>query len=411
VAAHIDSASASVFATPHPYRWAILASLWFMYFCFGMTAASLAPLVEPITRALGISHSAMGTVLGAWALVYIASSVPCGALMDRLGPRRSLLLAMTLIALSGALRGFAEGHLSLFLAVALFGLGGPLVSIGAPKLVALWFSGPERGLAMGVYVTGPNMGTIIALSLSNSVLMPLTGGDWRQVMFFYAAVAVVGGLVWLAVSSHASAREVERNIAAQPRGGQWRIFADLLRLRPVQLVLTMSVCIFFFNHGLNAWLPELLRVGGMDVVRAGYWASIPTAVGLAGALLIPRLATPSRRLAILTALFCLAGISSILLQAGSGPLLASGLICQGIARSSMMAVAMLILMEIREVGARHTGSASGLFFTAAEVGGVLGPVTLGVLYDYSGDFTLPLFTLTGMCVALLVLVNRLRRVM
>jgi len=381
-----------------------------MYFCFGMTAASLAPLVAPITAELGISHSAMGVVLGAWALVYIASSVPCGALMDRLGPRRSLLLAMTLIALSGVLRGFADSHLGLFLAVALFGLGGPLVSIGAPKLVALWFSGQERGLAMGVYVTGPNMGTIISLSLSNSVLMPLVNNNWRQVMFFYAAVAVVAGFTWLAVSSHATALAVDRNVASQPRKGQLRIFSELIRLRPVQIVLVMSVGVFFFNHGLNSWLPEILRVGGMDVVRAGYWASIPTAVGLAGALLIPRLATPSRRLAILTTLFCLAGIASVLLQAGSGPLLAVGLICQGIARSSMMAVAMLILMEIRQVGARHTGSASGLFFSAAEVGGVLGPVTLGILFDYSGNFTLPLCTLTSVCVVLLYLATRLRRV-
>ena len=71
----------------------------------------------------------------------------------------------------------------------------------------------------------------------------------------------------------------------------------------LQLMLVMSVGIFFFNHGLNNWLPELLRHSGMSAAEAGIWAALPTAVGVAGALLIPRLATPRRRLAILAGRF------------------------------------------------------------------------------------------------------------
>ncbi len=137
-------------ATAHPYRWAVLAGVWLLYFCFGLTAAAMAPLVKPITEELGLSHSAMGVVLGAWPLVYIAAAIPCGALLDRLGARRALFLALIIIALSGTLRGLATGHLSLFLAVALFGLGGPLISVVAPKSISQWFEGAERGLAMGI---------------------------------------------------------------------------------------------------------------------------------------------------------------------------------------------------------------------------------------------------------------------
>ena len=43
----------------------------------------------------------------------------------------------------------------MFVAVGLFGIGGPLVSIGAPKAIAQWFQGAERGFAIGVYITGP----------------------------------------------------------------------------------------------------------------------------------------------------------------------------------------------------------------------------------------------------------------
>ena len=82
----------------------MLAGVWLLYFCFGLTAASLAPLVGPITRDLGVGHAAMGVVFGAWQLVYIAAAAPGGMAMDRIGPRKTLFFAGMAIALSGFLR-------------------------------------------------------------------------------------------------------------------------------------------------------------------------------------------------------------------------------------------------------------------------------------------------------------------
>ena len=105
-------------------RWIVLFGVWGTYFCFGLTIAGLAPLIEPITRDLGISHTAMGGVLGVWQLVYIAAAVPCGTLLDRIGTRRALFLGALIIAASGFLRGIADSALMLYLAVGLFGVGG-----------------------------------------------------------------------------------------------------------------------------------------------------------------------------------------------------------------------------------------------------------------------------------------------
>jgi len=30
------------------YRWVVLAGVWLVYFCFGLTTASLAPIVAPV---------------------------------------------------------------------------------------------------------------------------------------------------------------------------------------------------------------------------------------------------------------------------------------------------------------------------------------------------------------------------
>jgi cyanate permease len=171
----------------------------------------------------------------------------------------------------------------------------------------------------------------------------------------------------------------------------------------------MAIGIFFFNHGINNWLPEILRSGGMSAASAGYWASLPTAIGIVGALIIPRLALPERRIPILFGLFLCAGAATLLIQNPAGPLLAVGLMVQGIARSSMMTIAVLLLMETRGLAAQSRGLAGGLFFSAAEIGGVLGPLTVGFLSDAIGGFAAPLYLMTGVCLALVLLLARLRR--
>ena len=387
---------------PHPYRWAVLFGIWLMYFSFGLSIASMGPLVKEISEDLGVSRSVMGAVLGAWQLTYIAAALPLGAALDRIGVARGLMLSAAVMAASLGLRGLAGGDVMLFIGVAVFGIGGPLVSIGAPKLIALWFTGASRGMAMGIYMTGPAAGSILAFSSANSILLPMTG-SWRGVMFVLAGFVLASGVVWWMISRHSEAQARDGKVGGMSKGDSLRAFAEIARVRTVQIVLLMSIGIFMFNHGLNNWLPEILRSKGMSAVDAGYWASIPTLVGIAGALIIPRFAIPSRRVPIMLALFLMAGAASLLLHLLPGLGLMSGLMMQGIARSSMMTVAILLLMEAPGVPPERAGMAGGMFFTVAEIGGVLGPLSIGIVSDASGGFAAPLWMMSGVVAVLLML--------
>ena len=132
-----------------PARWLMLALVWSLYACFGLTQGSIPPLVGPVVEDLGMTYGQMGVVLGIWQLVYIGTSSPLGTLVDRWGVRRSMAAGLALILLSLVLRGLAVDFYTLLLAVALFGVGGPIISIGSPKVVALWFQGRERGTGGG----------------------------------------------------------------------------------------------------------------------------------------------------------------------------------------------------------------------------------------------------------------------
>ena len=116
-------------APPSHWRWAMLAGVWLLYFSFGLTVASLAPIVYLVEKDLGLDHASMGTILGAWPLIYIASSAPCGALLDKYGPKRMLFIAILLISTSGALRGISENYIELFLSVVILDKGSLAISL------------------------------------------------------------------------------------------------------------------------------------------------------------------------------------------------------------------------------------------------------------------------------------------
>ncbi|MEM9176051.1 MAG: MFS transporter [Myxococcota bacterium] len=390
-------------------RWVLLAGVWFCYASFGLVATSLAPLVPLIVEDLGIGHGAMGSVLGAWQAVYIFAALPCGLLLDRVGARHAIFLGGLFIAASAFGRSLATSYGELLLAVGLFGIGGPIVSAGAPKVVTGLFHGAQRGLAMGIYMTGPSIGGIVSLTLTHSVLVPTLGG-WRGVLAVWAVGALFASCLWWVVAGLARATTGPDAVPSDGRPGQLETLRALIVIPAVPLLLAMAVGLFSFNHGLNNWLPELLRSGGLGLVEAGYWAALPTLVGIVGSLLIPRLATPDRRYRILFGLSFAAFGASLLLQTTAPATLVPGLLLQGIARSSLMTVLILTLVERPSIGETRAGAASGLFFSAAEIGGVLGPLGLGLLYDATGTFAPGLYTLTGIAAALCLATLRLSRV-
>ena len=390
--------------TPPHARWLALAGLWLAYAAFGATAASLAPLLPEIRADIETSNTTLGLILGAWPLVYIVMAVPAGALLDAIGARTGIFIATLVIAASAGLRAWAPGAGEMLLAVALFGVGGPLISVGAPKLITAMFEGPGRGAAIGIYMTGPNVGSVLTLLLTNDVLLPLAGG-WRGVMLVHAGFAVFAGLVWLVAAALA---RVSASAPARERFDPGALRA-MLTQADILVVLCLAVGIFYVNHALINWLPAILRADGMSPAQAGFWASVPTLVGLVTALTVPRLASESRRLPMLIALSAIACAASLLIAAGAGQGLAAGLILQGIVRGAMNPIAILVLIELPSLPKNRIGLAGGVFFAAGEIGGVLGPFSFGLLRDTTGGFLAPLYSLTVVSLAMIVLVAVLMR--
>jgi cyanate permease len=384
------------------YRWVILTLVWLLYVAFGLGNRSVAPLVTPILADLNMSYSQMGIVLGSWQLTYIFVAIIAGTIIDKWGVRKSLFIGTVIVGLSIALRYFPTGFGSLLPVVAVFGIGGPLISIGAPKTIASWFRGKGRGTAVGIYTTGPWIGGLFALAATNSFIMPIAGYSWRLTFVYYGFLVFIIALLWLFL-----ARDIEPTGAA--RGESiGRVFRRLIKIRNVRLILIMGLLSFAIMHGFTNWLPRIMESNGMSPAAAGFVASIPIIAGIAAVLLIPRLA-PSQLRGRFLALLALVAAAALLISVKTlGFPMYAGLVLFGISGPSLFPIVMLILMDTPEVGEKHMGLAGGIFFCVAEIGGFAGPLIMGTLADWTGSFLTGAVFLAGLSLVIFMMTFLLR---
>ncbi len=392
-------------------RWRLLAALIGVYTAFGVVATSIAPMLELVRADLGMSRTAMGLALGAWAFVFIGTAPLAGRLIDRVGLPLALTLGGVSIALSAVARSLATGPGTLWLAVAVFGIGGPLVSAGAPTLVRTWFpEGRRRRLAVSAYAVAPSLGSVLALAATNSVLLPLLG-SWRRVVVVEGLAALVATGVWLLVALRAGSppaappgagdaaegdhetdesgggpgSEGDQGSTAAPPTPARASVAGLLGSPPIRWSLLLAFGVFFLNHGINTWLPTILvDLAALSPARSSSLVAGATVAGMVAALIGPSL-VPARRRGLGLGLVCaVVGLGLPLLLVGVGPAVAATVLV-GI-RGALVPLGALLLMEAPGVTARNTGLANGLWFSAGEVGGVTGPLAVGIVADTAFGF-------------------------
>ncbi len=172
------------------YRWAICALLFFATTINYVDRQVLGFLAPDLQRSIGWNEAQYGWIVTSFTIAYAISLLVVGRIMDWLGTRKGLSLAVivwSLAAMAHALATSAVGF-----GIARFGLGlGEGGNFPASiKTVAEWFPKKERALATGIFNAGSNLGPII---------VPLTV-PW--IVFHYGwqgAFLATGalGFVWL----------------------------------------------------------------------------------------------------------------------------------------------------------------------------------------------------------------------
>ena len=173
------------------WRWRTFGITWLAYAGFYLTRASFSVAKIGIGSDPNISMSSeeMGLIDGIYLTAYAVGQFVWGALGDKVGTRRIVLLGL----LGSITAGFAMGVSSMVLAFGVFALlQGLSQSTGwAPlaKNITNWFSLRERGVVMGWWATNYTIGGLIGAPFAG--LMAVYFGGWRYAFFMPALVLAV----------------------------------------------------------------------------------------------------------------------------------------------------------------------------------------------------------------------------
>ncbi|MFE4054506.1 CynX/NimT family MFS transporter [Streptomyces sp. YIM B13518] len=353
---------------------------------------SLGALLEEVRDGLGMSGSVAGLLTSVPPLCFAVFGVTAPRLARRFGAGAVVCAGMAAIGAGLLIRPYVGGTAA-FLATSALALMGIAVSnVLMPVIVKRRF--PDRvGSMTGLYSMALALGTATAAA----VTVPLTdalGGNWRSGLAVWAVLAAAAVLPWLPfVRERDGARGARNERAAS---------AEAPVLRVTRSRTAWALAVFFGLQATAAyitmgWMAQIFRDAGVPAGRAGLLLAVTMVMGVPLAFVIPRLAT---RLPHQGPIVLALGASGLVGYAGLYLAPAAGAwawaVLLGIANCAFPLALTMVGMRAR------TGAGVAQLSAFAQSTGYLisipGPLLVGVLYQHSGGWGLPIALMAGLMI-------------
>ncbi|MFD7129412.1 MULTISPECIES: MFS transporter [Streptomyces] len=367
---------------------------------------SLGALLEEVREGLHMSGSVAGVLTSVPPLCFAVFGVMAPRLARRFGAGAVVCAGMAAIAAGLVIRPYI-GSTAGFLAASALALMGIAVSnILMPVIVKRWF--PDRvGTMTGLYSMALALGTALAAAVTVPVTGAL-GGNWRTGLAVWAVLAAVAVLPWIVLvrdRTPAPGLPAPAPAASGP-SASGRAAPEAPALRITRSRTAWGLACFFGLQATAAyitmgWMPQIFRDAGVSAGTAGLLLAVTMAMGVPLAFVIPRVASRLKQqgpIVVALGLCGLIGYGGLYLAPAAGAW-AWALLLGGANCAFPLALTM--------IGMRARSGAGVVRLSAfAQSTGYLisipGPLLVGVLYQHSGGWGLPIALMAGLMIPQMV---------
>lgn len=182
---------------PHPlspYRWRILALLFFATTINYLDRIVFSVLIPVIREEMHISNQDYGYLTGAFTAAYTIGFLFAGKFIDRYGTRLGYAVAIVWWSIAAALHGIARHPFDLGIWRALLGFGESGNFPAAIKSVAEWFPKKDRAFATGIFNAGTNVAAMAGPPMFVYLNMHF---GWRACFIGTASLGFLWVIAWL----------------------------------------------------------------------------------------------------------------------------------------------------------------------------------------------------------------------
>ncbi len=320
---------------------------------------------------LGFGEFGLGAAIGSFFAASAITSLPSGAISDRLGPRRTIAvgLAGTIVALAGI--AVVPGSLLALLPWLVgAGVANALIQVGANHLLAVAVPISRQGIAYGLKQSAIPLAAVLA-----GISVPVVGLTigWRAA---YGLAAVVGfAVTWLLWRGARGTVAEER---ATAREGDAPIPALVVLALGVGLGTTASNALTGFSVSASV-------AGGMPQDAAGLLLTAGSLLGMSTRIVAGWFADRASRGSLLLVVGMLVigsvGFASLALAPGSVPLIVAATL---IAFVGAWGYQGLVLLVVARTNPGAPAVAMAIVRIGPNSGAVIGPLVFGAIVERAG---------------------------
>ncbi len=176
------------------YRWVVCALLFFATTINYIDRAVLGILAPVLQNSIGWNQIDYGYIVTAFTGAYAIGLLFVGRFIDKVGTKKGYSVSMIVWSVAAVAHAFARSVFGFGAARFALGLGESGNFPAAIKGTAEWFPKKERALATGLFNSGPNIGTIIALIVVPWITLTWS---WREAFIFTGLLGFISLTLWL----------------------------------------------------------------------------------------------------------------------------------------------------------------------------------------------------------------------
>ncbi|MFG3112679.1 CynX/NimT family MFS transporter [Streptomyces tendae] len=366
---------------------------------------SLGALLEEVRDGLGMSGSIAGLLTSVPPLCFAVFGVTAPRLARRFGPGAVVCAGMVAITAGLLIRPYAGGTGGFLAATALALMGIAVSNVLMPVIVKRYF--PDRvGSMTGLYSMALAFGTSVAAAAT----VPLTdalGGHWQPGLAVWAVLPALAVLPWIPFVRNRQAPTATVPSTPPPGpGSQGEKPAEQAPLRITRSRTAWALAVFFGLQATAAyitmgWMAQIFRDSGVSAGTAGLLLAVIMVMGVPLAFVIPRVATrlPHQGPIVVVLGVCgLAGYAGLYFAPVGGAWAWALLL--GVSNCAFPLALTMVGMRAR------TGAGVAQLSAFAQSTGYLisipGPLLVGVLYQHSGGWGLPIALMSALMVPQIV---------
>ena len=351
-----------------PQAWIVVAAAFLTTFTVFGVVYSFGAFFTSMADDFGTGKGATAVMFSITTAWYFTLGMLTGRIADRIGPRPVLLAG----AVSLGIGLFATSRVSsIWLGYVTYGVGvGTAVACAYVPMVAAvggWFA-RRRTAALGVSVAGIGMGTLVMAPLSESLIDRY---GWRTADVLLA----IGGTGLLLVASLGARRPPFAG--HHERASIRRVVRD----RGFVIVYVASVLVSLALFVPIVFIKSYAEDHGVSSGAAATLVGVIGGASVAGRLGLGAVASRFGSLRMMQASFVILASSFVLwLVAGSSlEVLVVFAIVMGVGYGGFVALSPATMATL--YGTRDLGAILGALYTAAAIGGLIGPPLAGEIID------------------------------